>query len=136
MLKVVEKVKKLDLPPGQYVVVSSGVLDVLGIREAQDIDIAVTPELFEKLHASGEWQEITKYNKLFLQKDNFDIIRRLDWEAYPTTVHEAIASATMKDGVPFMNLHELKKFKTALGRDKDFADIVLIDRYLQAHPEL
>jgi hypothetical protein len=41
-LNIFEKVKELNLPFGKYVVVSSGVLDALGIRSASDVDIAVT----------------------------------------------------------------------------------------------
>lgn len=32
-----------------------------------------------------------------------------------------------------MNLKELRKFKKALGRDKDNVDIALIDEYLKRH---
>lgn len=66
-------------------------------------------------------------------REGIDIIPQLSWEAYPTSTVEAITSAMIIDGIYFMNLEELKKFKTALGRDKDFADIVLIDAYLNEH---
>lgn len=41
-------------------------------------------------------------------------------------MEEIISSATLIDGIPFMNLDELIKFKIALGREKDFEDIELI----------
>ena len=62
-----------------------------------------------------------------------DIIPRLSWSEYSTSSGEAIASAMIIDGIYFMNLKELKKFKKALGREKDFADIKLIDEYLKKH---
>ena len=58
----------------------------------------------------------------------------LTWEAYSTSTQEAIDSATVIGGIPFMNLEELKKFKTALGREKDFRDIQLIEAYLETAP--
>ena len=126
---IFSRIKALDLPFGEYVVVSSGTLEALGIRSARDLDIAVTPELFEKLRADGGWVEEERYGKLFLSKPGIDIIHQLSWDAYPTTNEEAISSALIIGGIPFMNLYELKRFKRALGRKKDFADIKLIEEY-------
>jgi len=126
---IFSRIKALDLPFGEYVVVSSGTLEALGLRPARDLDIAVTPKLFEKLRADGGWIEEERYGKLFLSKPGVDIIRQLAWDAYPTTNEEAIASALVIDGIPFTNLDELKRFKQALGREKDLKDIELIEAY-------
>ncbi|MFZ3043817.1 MAG: hypothetical protein WA058_01775 [Minisyncoccia bacterium] len=129
-MNIIDKAKELNLPAGEYVIVGSGPLDALGIRTAGDLDIAVTPKLFVQLQATGEWEEEERYGKLFLMREGIDIIPQLSWEAYPTTTAEAIASAMILDGIYLMNLEELKKFKTAMGREKDFADIARIDAYL------
>ena len=128
-MNIIERIKKLGLPPGQYVVVGSGTLDALGIRPANDIDLAVTPELFETLRASRRFREEERYGKIFLEQDGIDIIPQLAWADYPTTTEEAIASALIIEGIPFMNLDELKRFKLALGREKDGPDIALIEEY-------
>ena len=60
---IIERVKKLRLPFGQYVVIGSGTLDALGIRRAVDIDIAVLSELHAALRATGEWEEYERYGK-------------------------------------------------------------------------
>ena len=129
-MNITTEVKKLDLPLGQYVVIGSGIMAQLGLREANDVDIAVTADLCAKLRASGEWEEGERYGKIFIKKGAVEINPRLDWESYPTTAEEAIASAIIIDGVPFMNLNELVKFKRGLGRAKDLADIVIIEAYL------
>jgi len=128
-MNIIQKIKELNLPLGQYVIVGSGTMDVLGIRPAGDIDIAVTKELHQKLRETGEWDEHERYNKIFLTKDVFEIIPKLEFELYPTTAEEAISSALMIDGVPFMNLDELIKFKLSQSREKDMRDIELIKRY-------
>ncbi len=128
-MNIINKIKELNLPRGQYVIVSGSVLDVLGIRKASDIDIAVTKKLFDEMRGAGEWEEVEKYNRIFLNREGFDIIPQLNWEKYTTTVEEAISSALFIEGIPFMNLNELIKFKTALGREKDFKDIELIKNY-------
>jgi len=129
-MNVIAEVKKLDLPLGQYVVIGSGIMARLGLREANDVDIAVTPDLYAKLRASGEWEEEERYGKIFLKKEAVEINPQLDWESYPTTAEEAIASATIIDGIPFMNLNELVRFKRALGRAKDLPDFIIIEEYL------
>jgi len=126
---IIQRVKELNFPPGKYIVVGSGILEALGIRPANDIDIAVTPDLYQTLRATGEWSEEERYGKIFLGKNGVDINPELPWPDYPTSTEEAIASALVIDGVSFMNLDELKRFKLALGREKDKADIALIEDY-------
>ncbi len=128
-MNIIERVKKLNFPFGEYVIIGGGILDVLGIRSTNDVDAAVTSKLFKELQATGEWEEEMKHNKTFLKKDDIDINPDISWSEYPTTNEEAIASATVIDGVPFINLEELKRFKTASGREKDLADLILIEKY-------
>lgn len=128
-MDIIQKIKKLNLPIGEYVIIGSGLLGVLGIREAHDIDIAVTKDLHKKLMDTGEWEKQERWGKIFLKKDVFEIIPELQWDAYDTTTEKAIKEATIIDGVPFTNLDELIKFKIASGRGKDLEDLVLIEKY-------
>ena len=130
-MNIINEIKDLNLPFGKYVIIGSGILDALNIRKAIDIDIAVLPDLFSQLQKTGEWNEEIKYNQVFLSKDSIEITPKLSWDKYNTTTEEAIASATIIESIPFMNLKELCKFKQALGRKKDMKDIELIKRYLR-----
>lgn len=129
--EIIKTIRALNFPLGQYVVIGSGILTALGIRSAQDIDISVLPELYKKLREGGEWGEEKRWDKIFLKKDNIEINPQLSWPDYQTTTEEAVKSASIIDSIPFLNLQELKKFKKALGRDKDIEDIKLIDKYLE-----
>lgn len=129
-MNIIEKIKELNLPKDQYVVIGSGTMAILGIKEANDIDISVTEELFDKLKETGEWEEFEKYRRPFLKKDVFDINKSLGWEKYSTTIEEANKSALFIDNIPFMNLDELIKFKIAMGREKDIKDVELIKEYI------
>ena len=132
-MNIVERVKQLNLPFGKYVVIGSGTLEILGLRKAKDIDIAVLPELYAQLRATGEWKEEKRYDKIFLKQNDIEINPNLNWDKYSTSTKEAIASAIIIDDVPFMNFQELRRFKQALGRKKDYADIILIDDYEKNH---
>jgi len=130
-MNIIKKIKNLDFPFGEYIVVGSGILAALGLRQAKDVDIAVTPRLLKKLKNSGNWKEKIRWEKLFLMGDNIEIISQLNWEKYPTTTQEAINSAAIIDGIPFLNVEETILFKRALGRKKDLKDIELLNQYLK-----
>ncbi|MFA7194041.1 MAG: hypothetical protein WC087_03945 [Candidatus Paceibacterota bacterium] len=132
-MNIIEKLKSLNLPSNQYVVISSGILDVLGIRKANDIDLSITKELHEQLRKTGEWEEDVRYGKVFLLKEDIEINPDVSWEDYKTTTKELIETALVVDGINFMNLEEVIKFKKALGREKDFKDIELIEEYLKSN---
>lgn len=55
-MNIFDRVKKFNLPLGQYAVFGSALLEVWGIRPAADLDIIATPELYEKLKKDG-WAE-------------------------------------------------------------------------------
>ncbi|HPS21386.1 MAG TPA: hypothetical protein PLO44_01100 [Candidatus Paceibacterota bacterium] len=125
---IFEKTKELNLPFGKYVIVGSGLLDALGIRPASDIDIAVSKDLYEELKKDQTWKQEELHDQIFLQKDIFTIIPRLNWEKYETTSEQAINSAVVIKGTPFMSPEELLKFKKALNREKDQEDIKLLEK--------
>ena len=118
-MNIVEQIKELNFPIGQYVIIGSEYAGRTRHPSGERYSIAVTPELFKTLRASGEWEEEERYGKIFLKRSGLDINPELSWSDYPTTTEKAIASALVIDGVSFMNLEELKRFKTALGREKD-----------------
>src|SRR5256885_1951788 len=130
-MNIFERVEKLNLPFGEYVVIGAGILEALGMRETRDVDVIVRPTLFKKLRESKIYKEEIRWGKLFLFADDIDIGTKLDWENYSTTIEEAIKTATIINGVPFLNLQETIKFKKAMGREKDFRDIKLIEQYLE-----
>ena len=112
-------------------VCGSAILDVLGIREAQDIDILVSPELFKKLEQEG-WQRHHKYpTTLEHPKGISGAKQTLDFMKENYSLDEALPLATFIDGIPFMSLEMLVNAKTQLGREKDLRDINLIENYLE-----
>lgn len=128
-MNIIIEIKNLGFPIGEYVVVGSGLLAALGLREAGDLDIAVTQKLLQELRDSGEWKEEIRHDKLFLRRGKAEIISSLNWEDYLTTTEDAIKSALIINGVPFLNVEETIKFKNALGREKDFRDIELLKKF-------
>ena len=128
--EIIHKVKALELPKGSYIVFGSCPLAAVGIREAQDIDLLVTPELFAKLQKAG-WQEVDKGpGDKPVAYSVYEAHANWDFTSYKPTLKQLLKTATMFDGVPFASLDEVRKWKKASGRPKDLVDIKLIDQYL------
>ncbi|HTK33185.1 MAG TPA: hypothetical protein VL335_01410 [Candidatus Paceibacterota bacterium] len=139
---IFDKVRALNLPLGKYVVVG-GVMEALGIRKNNDVDVVVTKDLFNKLKAASlyktcdctECEEIRlKDDKEILKGDGVDIISKYSFrDLYYCPTETLIEKANIIEGLPFVSLDELRKWKSACAREKDLADIKLIDGYLSTH---
>ena len=134
-MDIYEKLKSLNLPMGEYVVVG-GVMSAHGIRESHDLDILVTPNLYRSLLNSGEYKQCTceeclKVSRLMLKGDGVDIIPNYMLGNYIGSTKDLIDNADVINGFPFVKLSEIVKFKKELGRPKDTEDILLISEYLK-----
>lgn len=141
---LVEDIRSLNFPLGQYAVTGGAVLAVHGIRKNGDIDILVTNELYEQLKRDG-WEE--KYipapgvcaDFSVLQKGNYEAftLRGFDSKHYNCDVDYQpdnkvlIESADFIDEVPFITLEDLRMFKIAYAREKDLRDVEMIDAHLE-----
>ena len=130
---IFEKVKSLGLNIGEYVVISGGVLESHGIRQAGDCDLVVTQKVFEKLALEG-WEEFFKNDKFILYKDNFEASLNCNYNNYRPDSTFLINEADIIDGCAFASLNETIKFKKELGREKDNKDLQLIEEYLKNNP--
>jgi hypothetical protein len=131
MSDFISRIKKLNLPEGEFMICGSAILDALGIREAQDIDILVSPKLFNQLEKEG-WQRHHKYPTTLKHPEGFSGAKQtLDFMKENYSLEEALPLATYIEQVPFMSLEMLINAKIQLGRDKDFRDIKLIKDYLE-----
>ena len=126
--EIISKVKTLYFPEGSYVVFGSCPLAAAGIREANDVDLLVSKEMFAKLRENG-WKELHKgSNDAPLVYDVFEAHDNWNFSSYNPTLNRLLSTASIIDGVPFASLGEVRKWKTASGRPKDLADIELIDK--------
>lgn len=129
------RVKKFNLPMGEYAVFGSSLLDVWGIRKAQDLDIIVTPELFEYLRSSGEWQEKQANGFSMLVKEDANVTtvqnKPTDGEYCPDR-RQLIKNAVVIQGMPFVRIEEVLACKKDYDREKDQRDIQAIEEYLKS----
>lgn len=127
MSSLVDRVKSLQLPKGQYVVIGSGLLDALGLRKAGDLDLAVSDTLFEQFHASGEYTLEEKYGAEVLTSDDIEIWKQ--WQK-DLPFSELIKNAVEVDGVAFVHPDVIIQRKSERGLAKDIEDIRLLKEHL------
>lgn len=141
--EVLEKIKRLNLPSGQYVVVGGGVLAVHNLRETNDIDIVAHPALFKSLQKQG-WT----LDKDYEQKWGAQRLKKDDIEIHPAflftgnvskteDLEKLIQEADIIGGIPFETLeHLLFVKKNAVAkriavREKDVKDVALLEGILR-----
>lgn len=128
-----DKVKALDLPLDQIIVIGSGILDQLGIRPASDIDLAASSDLMKNLSdESGDW--IKKFDddqRFYFVKDDgsAEVWDGWEFDGQAVSYGELLSQSVEYDGVRFVDLEFLRKWKSWRGREKDVQDVKLIDEW-------
>lgn len=130
--ELLEKLKALDLPANDFAIFGSGPMYPIGIKElGHDIDLI----------ARGEaWQKATILNKpvqtqtweclaVSLFDDQIEIFN--GWGPGKWNIDELIDSADIFDGIRYVNLDNLIKWKKEMGRPKDLEHLKLIEEYLK-----
>ena len=128
-----DKVKALDLPLDQIIVIGSGILDQLGIRPASDIDLAVSSDLMKKLsEESGDWLKKFDDNQRFYfvkDDDSAEVWDGWEFDGQAVSYDDLLDYAVKYDSVRFVDLEFLRKWKSWRGREKDVRDVELIDEW-------
>jgi len=128
---VLSELEKLALPEGEYMVMGSGILDVLGIRSAHDVDLVVSDEVYARLLENGWSKKVSSDGHHGIEHGLIEAYN--DWTDSDDTVKtldELLVEAQWVNGVAYNSLAKLSLYKARRGQAKDFADLVLIHEYL------
>lgn len=128
--ELLQKVKDLNLPKGQYAIFGSGPMTVRNLKDANDIDIIVTENVFNECKNKREWRNgVSTCGSENLSKEGIEILK--DWGPGEWNVAELIKNAEIIDDLPFVRLEDVVRWKRVYAREKDFKDIKLIEDYLR-----
>ena len=130
-----DRVRTLNLPLNQIIVIASGVLDAYGIRAADDIDLAVSPELFATFESDPDWAaHSAEWGERYYRNGECEAWSGWTEPGKTRPLYEDLLADTIEiDGIRFMTLDYVRRWKVIKGRDKDKKDIALIDEYLSQH---
>lgn len=123
-----DRLASLSIDSAEPVIVGSGILDVVGIRPSNDIDLLVSKETFYKIANSGHEISQRPDGSEKIEVDDIELMH--DW--YGKKVSDAAIKTTVIDGIKFMSIEEVRRWKALLDRSKDQVDILLIDKYLES----
>ena len=128
-----ERVKQLDIPPDKLVIIGSGVLDVLGLRQANDIDAVVPAELFADLCAREDWTIAAKHRELVAQKADAEVFLSWGSDGRPN-FEELYDGGIEREGMRFAHPQTVIEWKRLRDLPKDRRDIELLQMHLDTLP--
>ena len=136
-MNIKEKLSELSLNTQNSIVIGSGILNALKIRESSDIDLVVDKTTYQKLKRNPLFKITKPFNRQNLEYDTFDI--GLSWNIPSAHIHysfeEIFKNSQVIDDVRYISLEFLLKIKkmflnSPIKREKDVKDIELIEKYL------
>ncbi len=136
-MEIIEQLRQLKLPKGQYIVVGSSLMQLYGLKICNDLDIVVSPELFHILQVSSDWESIpwtyvNKSNGVFLRKGDIEIYLDVNCGDFNPTLSDLLSRAIYIEGFAFASLEDILEFKRryVLTKPKHSYDIELLEAFL------
>jgi hypothetical protein len=133
-MRTAEELKRLGIDPDDCIVVGSGIMGALGIRQTDDLDLCVNQKTYDRSKALG-WQEKTwPQGAPTIHSSTVDM--GTDWGDGKNiyTFEELKKHMVRIDGVNYVDLGFLRSWKLNYGREKDLKDVEMIDIYLKEYP--
>lgn len=134
-MNIHEEIEKFGLTPDNTVVIGSGILNALNLRESKDIDVVITEEKYKEISLDDRFQR-TEHNgkEIFvyglLEAGTSCVVVGKTWR-----FEDLLPHSTMIDGVRYIDIHfllDIKKWRVTHneGRQKDIDDVRLMEEYL------
>jgi hypothetical protein len=131
----IKEVKKLNFSLGEYVIVGSGPMIIRGLKKAHDIDIVATENLFNKCKLEGweikPWTYPQKIGQIYLRQGNVEIFKDVNCGNFNPTIKELIERSEIIEGIPFVSLQDMLKFKREYNTEKHLKDIATTEEFLK-----
>lgn len=133
---VLAALNELAVPPASLVIMGGSALAVYGIRSAEDIDLLVSPETYNKLSATPGWEREDSHgvHRLVSKNGLFDVWQWwYDERSAVRILYEEVLrhAVNIPEGYMVPSLDYLLKLKRMGLRDKDKADVQLLKNYMK-----
>lgn len=127
-----KRVKELNLPIGKYALFGSAPLGIRNLKDCHDVDIIVTEELWNEYKNKYGWElkEMpNKFKDVYLYNSDIELWKK--WRAGNWNIENLIRDAEIIDGLSFVKLEEMIKWKKMNGREKDLKDVEVAENYIR-----
>lgn len=135
-MQIKNKLDELDLNPDNSIVIGSGILNALKLRESKDIDLVVPEAKYKELAKSGDFKKELNHGREVLTGDLFEI--GMDWQVVGKSwsFDDLFGQSTVIDDVRYNTVEFLLSVKRSWltggeARQKDIADIKLMENHLK-----
>ncbi len=120
MNSLFDRVKSLKLPEGDFAIFGSGPLIVREIVPASnDLDIICRGRAWDYIRGVGEAEYLTEYNVDIVTMFDGSLTFGNKWGIGAFDTDELIDNAEIIDGLPFVRLEYVAKYKKISKRPKD-----------------
>ena len=126
---LLEQVKKLQLPLGDYAIFGSGPMLVRGLIEAvNDIDVICRDAAWQAAQAAGELVYLDAYDVNVVSIDDGLITIGTSWGIGNFDVEELIDTAEIICDLPFVQLQHVVTYKQIAQRPNDLLHLELLQQ--------
>ena len=135
-VNIKKKLEDLGLNSNNSIVIGSGILNALNLRESKDIDVVVTEKLNQNLKEIKSFGRKFVFGREILADNLFEI--SIDWWVLGKSwkFKDLLENSTIIDGVRYIAVEFLLDVKRSwvtgdeVVRQKDIDDVKLIEDYL------
>lgn len=129
--ELIEKAKTLNLPQNDFAIFGSAHLYHCGLRDSiGDIDIIARKKAWEIATLLGKMENAKSGVGQVVELFNGDIEIFNDWPHGPWSIDDLIDTAIEIEGIKYVSLDNILKWKQKSNKEKDIADVVKIKEYL------
>jgi len=129
---IIQKLLSLNLPSGDFAVFGSGPIFAHGLKDSlRDLDLIARGAAWEKAKMLGNVEETKlKFGEVVLFDEEISVFN--GWfPAGKWNIDELIDSAEVIEGIRFVRLEEVLKWKRMRNAPKDAEHIRLIEEYFK-----
>lgn len=121
----VDRIRALNLPEDDYIVISGTALEMMGIRETNNVDMIVSKNVYAQLREKNWKEYVQDDGKRVLSRHGYRVMTY--WMGYDLA--KLKKNEQVIEGIPVMGLDDLIECKHKMGRKKDLHDIALIEEH-------
>ena len=128
---LIKKLKDLNISIGEYAIFGGGPMAAKNLRDSHDLDIIVSNKIWKEYRKKPEWK-LTKFTingkvREILENNRIELSN--GWGSGEWDINKLIKESEIIDGLPFVRLKEVLKWKKISNRDKDKKDIEILEKY-------
>jgi hypothetical protein len=134
-MEIKNKLIELGFNSNNCIVIGSGILNALNLRESKDIDIVVTHEKYKELSSNSQFKKEQKFGSEILTDELFEIMTTWNvigkaWTFSDLQDHSIVIEDVRYNTVEFLLDVKREWVSTEEARQKDIDDIALMEKFL------